>query len=157
MKVDIDLAEILKRKYPRGFHAPADIDIDLLLEFGDDDWTHEIDLHEHLARRHAIALVWDADMLVARHPRLTEGQAWEALRECRRLHAAEEGLCWGKVDAAVGGLFPEAPEARRRLLDRAADLCARVLTLPDGVLDDPAFRGPVTAALDSLDAATRGS
>lgn len=32
----LDLADILRRKYPRGLHAPADLEIDTFLEFADD-------------------------------------------------------------------------------------------------------------------------
>src|SRR5262245_9025113 len=108
-KMQIDLADILKRKYPHGFHAPADIDIDAFLEFADDDWDHglDIDIHEVLAESKAIALIWDADMLLSTYPHLTEEQAWEVLQECERDYAAEHGLTWDDVAEVVCERFPE--------------------------------------------------
>ena len=32
-KIEINLADILERKYPHGFHVPADIEISSFLEF----------------------------------------------------------------------------------------------------------------------------
>ena len=40
----VNLADVLERKYPSGFHVPADIDIGTFLEFADDDWDHPLDL-----------------------------------------------------------------------------------------------------------------
>lgn len=149
--LDIDLADILAGKYPRGFHAPADIDITTFLEFADDDWRHELDLHALLAERHAIALVWDADMLRSHYPHLTAEQAWEALRECERNYTAEAGLTWDDVAEVVTGRFPDAAEARQRLLDRLHGLRRQVEALPGDSRTNPAGYGEVAARLDDVE------
>src|ERR1700733_11162798 len=59
--IEIDLADILEQKYPHGFHVPADIDLSLFLEFGDDDWTHDLDLKSLLAHDRRIALVFTTE------------------------------------------------------------------------------------------------
>lgn len=74
----------------------------------------DVDIQELLAEHQAIALVWDADMLLSTYPHLTRGQAWEVLRECERQYTAENGLTWDDVAAVVNELFPEQIEARRR-------------------------------------------
>src|SRR5437588_12359714 len=111
-KLQLDLADILKRKYPHGFHAPADSDIDMLLEFGADDWALDLDLdvHDLLAGRHAIALIWEADVLLSHYPHLTKDQAWEVLQECERNYKDEEGLTWDDIAAVVNDRFPDPPE-----------------------------------------------
>ncbi|MBA4068169.1 MAG: hypothetical protein C0501_31610 [Isosphaera sp.] len=151
MKIDIDLADIVASKYTQGFHAPADIDVTTLLELADDDWHHELDLRAVLAGQHAIALIWDADMLRSRHPHLTAEQAWEALRECERNYTAEAGLTWDDVSEVVNDRFPDAAEARQRLLDRLQSLRRQVEALPDDPRADPAGYGEVVARLDDVE------
>jgi hypothetical protein len=73
----------------------------------DDGRREEVDVHALLAGHQAIALVWDADTLVSRHPRLTRGQAWQVLKECERRHKAENGLSWDDVAEVVAELFPD--------------------------------------------------
>jgi hypothetical protein len=82
-KITLDVANILKRKYPGGFHAPADIDIDTFLEFADDDWEHEIDLDTLLARDGQVALLLSTEDVYARRPDLTHDQAMDVLRMSR--------------------------------------------------------------------------
>jgi hypothetical protein len=48
-QLTVNLADVLERKYPSGFHVPADIDIGMFLEFADDDWDHTIDIDALLA------------------------------------------------------------------------------------------------------------
>lgn len=151
LKLEIDLADILADRYPHGFHAPADTDVTTLLEFADDDWRHELDLHALLAGRHAIALVWDADMLLSHYPHLTPDQAWEVLRECERNYTAEAGLTWDDVTGVVSDRFPDAAEAKQRLLDRLHALRRRVEALPDDPRTGPADYGGVAARLDDIE------
>lgn len=149
----LDLAGILKRKYPRGFHVPADIGIDMLLEYGEEDWEHDldIDLRALLAERRAIALVWDAGMVRDAYPHLTPEQAWEALRECERDHEAGRRLGWAGIAEVLDRLFPSAQEARRRLLEGLRRLQGRVEALPAGAGADPSPYGELAAALDALE------
>lgn len=149
--LDIDLAEILANKYPHGFHAPADLDITTFLEFADDDWQHTLDLHALLAEQHTIALLWDTDMLLSHYPHLTTEQAWEVLCECKQNYTAEAGLTWDDIAAVVNDRFPDAAEARQRLLDRLHALRRQVETLPDDPQTNPARYGEVSARLDDIE------
>jgi hypothetical protein len=152
-KLNLDLADVLKQRYPRGFHAPADIDIDGLIEFGDEDWEHvlDIDVRQLLARQNAIALIWDADMLLSTYPHLTPEQAWEVLQQCERDYSAEEGLTWDLVAEVVHDRFPDAPEAKQRLLDRLTTLRRMLEALPAQERDDPAGYGGIAAQVDALE------
>ena len=108
-KLTIDLADILKRKHPHGFHAPADLDIDTFLEFADDDWEHELDVHELLAEGQQIAVVWDIEDVQSLRPDLTDDQAWDVLRVAGRRHDANTGLNWDVLAFHAENLFP-APD-----------------------------------------------
>lgn len=157
-KLNIDLADVLKRKYPHGFHVPADIDIDAFLEFADDDWEHEldIDIHELLDDRRAIALIWDAEQVRSHYPHLTDAQAWEVLQACERHYSAEVGLSWRDVEEEVNNLYPDAAEAKERLLTRLNTLRRQVEALPAEERAAPAAYGEIAAKLDAVEAALHG-
>ena len=74
----------------------------------------DVDVHDLLAQHRAIALLWDADMLLSHYKHLTAGQAWEVLRECERHYTAEAGLTWDDVAETVTEMFPDPAETRRR-------------------------------------------
>ena len=57
----LNLADVLERKYPSGFHVPADVEITTFLEFADDDWDHAIDLDALLEAEDQVALLWSVD------------------------------------------------------------------------------------------------
>lgn len=96
--------------------------------------THrvEVDVHELLAGHRAIALVWDADMLLSHYKHLTDDQAWEVIQECERHYTAEAGLTWDDVAAAVAEMFPDPAETRHR--EARPERAGRVISdyVPDG-------------------------
>lgn len=110
-KITLDLADILKRKHPHGFHAPADLDIDTFLEFADDDWEHELDVHELLAGRQQIADIWCVEDVQSVRPDLTDDEAWEVLLEVKRHHDANFGITWDVLERHADQLYPE-PEVK---------------------------------------------
>jgi hypothetical protein len=64
----------------------------------------DVDVPELLARHQAIALIWDADMVLSHCPQLTRDQAWQVLQECERRYTAEHGLTWNSIAAVVADL-----------------------------------------------------
>lgn len=110
-KFTLDLAAVLKKRHPKGFHAPADLDIDTFLEFADDDWTHELDVHDLLAERRQIADVWGTEDVRSVRPDLTADQAWEVLRAVKRYHDDQFGITWEVLDHHAESLYPE-PEPK---------------------------------------------
>lgn len=121
-KVTIDLATILERKYPCGFHAPADIPIDLFLEFADDDWEHTVSLDDLLDGQRAAALTFTAADVKERRPDLTDEQAWEVARTGRD-DFVRERCHLDYLECTADSMFPSA---KRQPLDRVCALKFRV-------------------------------
>jgi hypothetical protein len=175
-EITIDLADILERKYPRGFHAPADIPIDTFLEFADDDWEHRIDLAALLDDQRLAPVTFGVADVKERRPDLTDEQAWEVAQAARDDFARHRRHL-DFLESTADAMFPTA---RRQALDRVyvlrfrlrehldghesadrVDRWERELTLieslarklPDRVTDDPAALGLIAAALDDLETA----
>lgn len=155
MKTTIDIREILEEKIGGTPTIPATICIGEVLEFMDAGDEHEIDIRALLAERQAIALVWEAGMLLEAYPHLARDQAWEALQQCERDHEAGQRLGWDRIAEVVDDRFPAAPEAKRRLLDGIDRLQRRVEALPARAEDDPSVYGELAAGLDGLEETLR--
>jgi len=74
------------------------------------DGDMEIDLHEQLASRGRIALVWSIEDVQQVRPDLTDEQAWDVLQDVRRHHDAELGVNWLTLECVAENLFGDAPE-----------------------------------------------
>jgi hypothetical protein len=120
--ITLDLAAILERKYPRGFHAPADIPIDTFLEFADDDWEHTVSLDDLLDGQRAAALTFTAADVKERRPDLTDEQAWEVAR-IGRDDFVRERCHLDYLECTADALFPSV---KRQALDRVYGLKFRV-------------------------------
>ena len=70
----------------------------------------EMDIHELLASRRQIALVWSVEDVQGLRPELTDGQAWEVLRQVERRHDAELGVTWLTLELTAEDEFGPAPE-----------------------------------------------
>ncbi len=68
-------------------------------------------IHEFLAGRREIAVIWGIDDVQAVRPDLTDDQAWEVLQAVDRRHDAEHGICWDTLTCIAEDLFGPAPEA----------------------------------------------
>ena len=93
MKLSINVRDHLQESSDHGgdlLLLHTSVDVDDLLDTNGIPEEAEFDLHELLAERHAIALLWDADMLVSTYPHLTQDQAWKVLQECERQYSALE-------------------------------------------------------------------
>lgn len=155
MKVKVNVRDLLAENSDHGdlllYHGG--VEIDDLLETNGIDQEREFDVHELLAEQRAIALIWDADMLVSTYPHLREDQAWEVLQECERNYTGEAGLTWDDVAEVVNDRFPDAPEAKQRLLDRLHSLRRLVEALPADVRTNPAAYGEIAAKVDAVEEA----
>lgn len=69
-----------------------------------------LDLHELLAGRGQIALVWSTEDVQEIRPDLTEEQAWEVLHQVERKHDATLGVSWLTLEFTAEDLFGDAPE-----------------------------------------------
>ncbi len=115
-------------------HHCADLDIAKLaagdIEFGSNSWRGdhyepdlrkaiadspppeppEIDIHEILAERRLIGLVWGVEDVLEVRPDLSEDQCWEVLQSVDRHKDAELGINWQTLEIAAEELFGDAPE-----------------------------------------------
>jgi hypothetical protein len=70
----------------------------------------DIDVHELLAARRQIALVWSVEDVQQVRPDLTEEQAWEVLRQVERRHDADLGVHWLTLELTAEDEFGPVPE-----------------------------------------------
>jgi hypothetical protein len=153
-KIEINLADILERKYPRGFHVPADIDITNFLEFADEDWQHEIDLHELLASDRRVALVYSTEDVKAVRPGLDDDQAWEILRQFAA--TCKDGPT-PMLDTMRQLAEMTYPNGKQLLRERLARLARDIDALPDQERDNPAAYGEAAAKLDAVECQVKGA
>jgi hypothetical protein len=116
MKVTVNIRDILTDNADHNdmllYHGG--VDIGDLLDTNSIAEEQELDVHDLLAERHAIGLIWEADQLLSHYPHLTKSEAWEVLQECERNYKGEEGLCWDDIAEAVTEMFPDPEEVERR-------------------------------------------
>ncbi|MBS0263108.1 MAG: hypothetical protein JSS02_14285 [Planctomycetes bacterium] len=72
-----------------------------------DENSHEIDVHELLAKRRQVAVIWSVEDVQSVRPDLTDDQSWAVLKECERRHDASWGITWISIEIIAGELFPE--------------------------------------------------
>jgi hypothetical protein len=135
-RLTVDLANILAAKYNHGFHVPAEIDISTLLEFGDDDWQHEIDIDAMLEAEHEVALIWSVSDVQSRRPDLNEEQAWRVLTTARD-DFRTDSCHLDFLESTADGLFPIGSEALQRLRLRIEHLLKQLQSLPEPTLSAP--------------------
>ena len=66
----------------------------------------EIDVHQLLAKRRQVAVIWSVGDVQGTRPDLDDDQAWEVLQQCRRLHDCELGFNWLLIETVADDLFP---------------------------------------------------
>ncbi len=69
----------------------------------------EIDVHELLAGRQQIAVIWSLSDVQEVRPDLNQNQCWDVLRACRLNHDAELGISWDVLRSQAEALFGAAP------------------------------------------------
>ena len=71
----------------------------------------DIDIHELLAKRKQIAVIWSIEDVQQVRPDLTDDQAWQVLVDVDRRNDAELGINWQTLEYVAELLFGEAPES----------------------------------------------
>lgn len=66
----------------------------------------ETDIHELLAKRYQIAVIWSIEDVQAIRSDLSKDQAWQVLLKCRQHHDCNYGLTWETLEEAADSLFP---------------------------------------------------
>ncbi|MBS0264473.1 MAG: hypothetical protein JSS02_21240 [Planctomycetes bacterium] len=64
-------------------------------------------MHELLAKRRQVAVIWSIEDVQSVRPDLTDDQSWEVLKECERRHDANWEITWITIEIIAGELFPE--------------------------------------------------
>jgi hypothetical protein len=154
--LEIDLADILEHKYPHGFHAPADIDIDTFLEFADDDWMHEIDIEDVLATKRLIGIVWNVQLVLDDRPDLTDDQAWTVLQACQPHFEEVTDPMRETIRQLADDLFPKL-KGKAALRAYLARIERRIEALPENECTDPAAYGSVATELDTVATIVKGA
>lgn len=132
----VDLADILERKFAHGFHVPAEIEISNLLEFGDDDWEHLIDIDAMLEAENEVALIWSVSDVQCRRPDLNDEQAWKVLTTARD-DFRTDSCHLDFLESTADGLYPIGSEALNRLRLRIEHLLKQLQSLPEPTLSAP--------------------
>lgn len=83
------------------FHVPADV-IEWLDEQID---RHDINVHEVLANRQQIAVIWSVSDVQEVRPDLNEDQCWEVLQAAKHYHDANHGITWETLRWQAAFLF----------------------------------------------------
>jgi hypothetical protein len=74
----------------------------------------ETDIHELLAERRLIGLLWGVDDVQEVRPDLNDDQCWEVLQHVERRKDAEIGIDWLTLEMAAEHLFGNAPETNSK-------------------------------------------
>ena len=72
--------------------------------------THNLtdtEIHDLLATRHQIAIIWCVEDMQEIRPDLTEDQCWAVLTAAKRHHDANLGINWETLSCQAATLFPE--------------------------------------------------
>lgn len=72
-----------------------------------EELPYEIDVHELLASRKQVAVIWSVEDVQSVRPDLTDEQSWEVLKECNSRHDCEIGMNWMSIDYMADELFPD--------------------------------------------------
>ncbi len=151
-ELTINLGDILEEKYPNGFHLPADIDVAMLLEYGDDDWSHCLNLDAILETENKVALIWSVDDALARRPDLDEDQAWKVLITAR--DDFQKDKCHlDFIESTANGIYPVGGLAQTLLIRRVVALLKSVEALPNSYLSLPDQVVDIASRLDELEQA----
>lgn len=69
---------------------------------------NELDIQAYLQQRHQIAIIWSIEDVQQQRPDLSDGQAWEVLQRCQRVHDCNYGFTWELIDYVAGDMFPKS-------------------------------------------------
>jgi hypothetical protein len=69
------------------------------------------DIHELLAQRRQVAVVWGVEDVQGVRPDLGDDQAWKVLQQCRGVHDCGLGFNWLLIETVADDLFPPPNDA----------------------------------------------
>lgn len=145
----IDLAHILEERYPHGFNAPVTIDTDVLIEFGDENWTHDLDITEHLAESRRIGLIYSTEDVKQVRPDLNDDQAWDVLQQFEAACEDCPDPLFETMQQLADTAYP--PDSKQLLTARLDRIRQRIERLPRHEPDNPAGYGEAAALLDAVE------
>lgn len=147
--VHIDLAQILDERYPHGFHVPVSIDTEALIEFGDESWTHDIDIAEHLADSRRVGLIYTTDDVKQVRPDLDDDQAWDVLQQFEAACEDCPDPMFETMHQLADMAFP--PDSKVLLTARLDRIRQHIERLPQHEKDNPAGYGKAVELLDAVE------
>ena len=65
-----------------------------------------IDIHELLAQRREVAVIWAIEDVQSVREDLSDDQAWEVLLQCKRVHDCNHGFTWELIEVVSDTMFP---------------------------------------------------
>lgn len=65
-----------------------------------------IDIHDLLAQRRQIAVIWCVEDVHSVREDLSDDQAWEVLLQCERVHDCNHGFTWELIEIVADSMFP---------------------------------------------------
>ena len=68
---------------------------------------NELEIHDVLAERQQIAVIWCVEDVQQLRPDLDKCQAWTVLERCRMRHDANAGINWDVIQSTADDRFPE--------------------------------------------------
>lgn len=108
--IKLNLRDILEEKCLDSASVPVEVSLREFLDY-DDDWEHDLDVHELLAAQREIAVIWHVEDVQSVRPDLSDDEAWEVLQAAKKRHDAGIGINWDVLEHHADALYPE-PEPR---------------------------------------------
>jgi len=65
----------------------------------------DLDVHDLLANRRHVAVIWSIEDVQNVRPDLDDDQAWEVLQACRDRHDCEWGFTWTFIEDVANEMF----------------------------------------------------
>ncbi len=85
--------------------VPCTVDLEELLDFND-LFQLDVDIHALLAETRQVAVIWSIEDVQSVRPDLNDGQAWEVLQQCLKVHDCEVGFTWLLIRYVADDMFP---------------------------------------------------
>ena len=112
-KRHLSIPTLKTRKSDRlDFHSVSVWGVAAALDAAFDAGRQSLDIHDILADRHQIALIWGIEDVQEVCPDLTEEQAWQVLQNADRHHDATIGINWDTLECHAEMLFGDATDNR---------------------------------------------
>lgn len=153
--IEVNLADILKRKHPQAYQALAKIEFSNSLRY-DEFWSHEFNIADLLAEKQLIGIIWNVQLILDYRPDLTRDQAWLVLQECERYFDEEITDSMQETIRLISErMFPKPP-GKATLKARLLQLGQLVEALPEGEDEYSSERSSIAAELAAIASLAKG-